>query len=205
MLSSKIRRAVAGCSLVLASSLVVGAPFATSTAGAEPIIPVKAKIKARVDIEKLNRDIKGLKSKFKGTLDVGTGQLKGIINIPPSTVAFPSNDANIAEIEVEIGKTKVKGHVKLDKEKVRTKSKFNIHVKSVTVLGLPPNLVGDECKTATPIQLTQKGPFSATEPAEMTGVFEIPPFENCQAFTAILTNLVSGPNNTFTAKFIPIN
>jgi hypothetical protein len=199
---STVRRAVAACSIALVAS--AGVAVAAQPASAEPVIPVKAKIKAKAHIEKMNQDIEGLKSKFKGTLDLGTGELKGSITLPPSTVAFPSNDLNISEIQVEVGKTNVNGHVNLAASTVKTKSKFDIHITSVTVLGLPPNLVGDACKTETPIKLKQKGQFSATESRKFKGTFEIPPFENCQLFTPVINNLVPGPDNTFTSKFKPI-
>jgi len=204
VLSSKVRRAVAGCSLVLASSLVMGAPWAADQASAKTLLPVKAKVKARSHVAKLNSEIKGLKGKFKGTINLDNGKLKGGINLPPTTLAFPSNDAELAQADVELANSKIKGRVNLDNLKVKTTSTFNMLLKRVSPLGLPVNLVGDNCTTATPISVEMKGTFSFDQPGEFVGVYEIPPFANCQGLEAVLTALISGPDNTFTAKFIPI-
>jgi hypothetical protein len=49
-----------------------------------------------------------------------------------------------------------------------------------------------------------KGTFSFDQPGAFTGVYEIPPFADCELITPALNVLIPGPGNTFTAKFKPI-
>jgi hypothetical protein len=202
MLKSTARRALAACSLILASSVVVGATV--QTASAEPVVPVKAKVKARTYIKKLDREVKRLRGTFKGTLDAGTGKLRGKLRLPPATVGFPSNELGIVEAEFSVGRSKVRGNVDFENAHVTAMSKFKIRITSVTAAGLPVNAAGDRCKSSDPIKVPMEGPFSATEPATYTGVYTIPPFQNCQLLTPVLNLLIPGPDNTFTARFKPV-
>ena len=69
--------------------------------------------------------------------------------------------------------------------------------------GMPVNLVGNSCTTATPVSVTMTGIASLTKASKFSGTFTIPNFKNCGLATAALNQLIPGPGNTFTANATP--
>jgi hypothetical protein len=60
------------------------------------------------------------------------------------------------------------------------------------------NLVGDNCRTRSPITIEVSGTVDlANFGLDASGEFEIPRFEGCGLLTPILSALISGPGNTF--------
>ena len=97
----------------------------------------------------------------------------------------------------------VTGVLKRAKGKVKVVSVFNIDILYVHPLGLPVNVVGDHCATASPITLAIKGPINLGGSSTFTGIYTIPFSTHCELNTLLVNSLTPGPNNTFTANFSP--
>ena len=72
-------------------------------------------------------------------------------------------------------------------------------------LGTNLDLVGDWCKTATPVTVTMSAMANLAGPTSMSGEFTIPPFQNCGGLvtTNALTLAISGPGSAFSADATP--
>lgn len=83
---------------------------------------------------------------------------------------------------------------------------LNIQVKQVLPFGWNANLVGNNCKTATPTTLTLTGnigndPDEGLEifgPLTLKGTLSIPKFTNCNGFDGMVSSIASGPGNAVT-------
>ena len=154
---------------------------------------------------------------FKGAIDLDTGQLAGKITIPPATftqaVGGPLGVTATAAME---SVKPVTGHVDLSTFKVTSTSVVNIHILTMypnvaplpLPIPLPPlpqaNLVGNNCKTSTPVKITISGIAHIGEKSKFSGTFTIPDFANCQAMTTVLNQEIPGPGNTFSAVASPL-
>jgi hypothetical protein len=80
------------------------------------------------------------------------------------------------------------------------KVKLSARIEDTTVNGVPLD-VGENCRTAVPIDATFTGDYehySITDGGVLTGTITIPPFSGCgvgEDLDPILTGLVSGPGN----------
>ena len=66
------------------------------------------------------------------------------------------------------------------------------------------NLVGNNCKTSSPVSVTMSGIAKIGQKSTFKSGFFIPNFANCQAMTTLLNQEVPGPGNTFTAVAEPV-
>jgi hypothetical protein len=80
------------------------------------------------------------------------------------------------------------------------KVKLSAQIKDTAVNGVPLD-VGENCRTAVPIEATftgEYGTYSITDGGVLTGTLTIPPFSGCgvsEDLDPIVTGLVSGPGN----------
>ena len=95
------------------------------------------------------------------------------------------------------------GHIDFASGVVTTTASFNVRITSLTAAALPTNLVGNDCKSSTPVTVTMGGPVDLAHGSTFTGTYTIPPLENCQALTPALNAVIPGPGNTFSASFAP--
>ena len=65
------------------------------------------------------------------------------------------------------------------------------------------NLVGNNCQTVAPVNVTMSGIAHLGAPSTFKGTFSIPEFTGCQGFENALNQLIPGPGNTFTATARP--
>ena len=86
---------------------------------------------------------------------------------------------------------------------MKVTSVFNIDLLYVRPLGLPINVVGNQCATALPITLPIRGPINLGGSSTFTGIYTIPFFSHCELNTLLVNSLIPGPDNTFAATFSP--
>lgn len=93
----------------------------------------------------------------------------------------------------------ITGTIKLPSFKVTATATFNLEIVSAYATGIPVNLVGNSCTTATPISVTMSGIAHLGGKSTFAGTFAIPNFKTCGAATTGLNLLIPGPGNTFSA------
>jgi hypothetical protein len=154
----------------------------------------------------LNSDIVVKGGRFQGGIDFGTNELRGSIILPATTFTFPDGALGLVTATAKINPVgPVTGLVDFNTLTVTATSKFNIRIVSAYVAGTTsPNLVGNYCRTSTPITVTMSGPVSLGDASTFSGEFTMPPFTQCGFVTTQALNLVmSGPGNTFSATATP--
>ena len=191
--------------LIVSLGVAGGLGTALAPAASAGTIELHWNISASAHIAKMGSDVNVSGGHFDGTINTDTGALNGRMSLPPTTLtvnllgAIPAADITVQITPV--GRTT--GHVDFNTFFVTTKSSFNIRVTKVVPHGTDQNLVGDSCKTETPITLKLGGTASLDKPSSMSSVFTIPDFADCNLFEVAINELIPGPGNTFTATFAP--
>jgi hypothetical protein len=199
-----VKRRVTALTVMLGLVGLVGASMPAS-ASASNRLAIDWFVSARTHIEKLDSDVSVPGGKFSGSIDLESGRLTGNLSLPPATVtmslldAVPAVDATF-EIS-PVGPTT--GTVDFSTFQVSTKSTFDIRVTKVTPHGSDVNLVGDDCRTATPITVRMGGVADLEQGSTFSGQYTIPDFEGCQGAELALNEMIPGSGNTFTATFAP--
>src|SRR5579871_2517797 len=182
---------------------VAGAGPAGATAKSDPTFPIDFIVKASTHIAKLNQTITIPAGKFVGSLDLITGNLVGHITLPPASTTVSIGGIGLATVGFATAPVgPVTGHVNLAKLTLTSTTKFIAKIPYVHPLGLPVNLVGNNCQTATPVSITFGGKVNFSG-STFSSTYTIPNLQNCLLLTPALNLLVPGPGNTFTAKFSP--
>lgn len=182
---------------------VAGAGPAGAAAHADPTFPINFIVKASTHIAKLNQDINVPPGKFVGVLDLVTGKLTGNLTLPPASATIKLGGVGLATAGFVVAPVKpITGHVDLSKLTLSATSVFNAKIPYVHPAGLPINLVGNSCETATPITITFSGKVNFSG-STFSSTYTIPDFQNCSASTTAINLLIPGPGNTFSAKFSP--
>jgi hypothetical protein len=197
---------VARASAALATLLVASMTLSAIPAGASraPRLKVKEYVDASTYVKAENQTTVMPTGVFTGVINENNGKLTGNLSVPPATSPVKLEGQGVGSATIQMVLTKpVSGRINFKKFTIRSTSTFNIDVTSLTPTGTSLNLVGNGCRTATPITLTLTGAFAAIGSSTYTGTFTIPPFTNCLAMTPLLTQEVSGPGNTITATFSP--
>ena len=134
--------------------------------------------------------------------------LKGSIGLPQAT--FTYHAAGIVPLITATAKIVPTKNVVgtldlLNGLTVTATASFNIRIVSAYAQGTTTNLVGNTCKTASPVTVTMSGPGSlGTDPSVFSGEFTLPPLQGCGLVqTAALNLVLPGPGNTFTALATP--
>jgi hypothetical protein len=167
-------------------------------------IPFAYKITATTHIKKLNQTVTPPTGTFKGTIDLTAETLSGNINLPPATFTTKLAGAVPLTATAKIVQAKpVTGTINLSNFKVKATSTFNFLITSAYAAGVPVNLVGNSCTTATPVSVTMSGIASLSGASKFSGTFTIPKFKSCGAATIALNQLIPGPGNTFSAVARP--
>ena len=158
------------------------------------------KIRASTHIKKLNQTITPPVGTFKGEIDIEQQRLQGSIKLPP--VSFTMKLAGVLPLVTATARIvqakPVTGTINLSTLKAKATSTFNLLITSATATGVPVNLVGNTCTTATPIVVTMSGKANLVGPSKFAGTFTIPQFKTCGLATVALNQLIPGPGNTFT-------
>ena len=191
--------------LIVSLGLAVGLSTVLAPAAGAGMIELHWNISATAHIAKMGSDLNVTGGHFDGTINTDTGALNGRMSMPPTTLTvnllgtIPAADIT-AQI-TPVGRTT--GHVDFNTFNVTTKSSFNIRITKVVPHGTDQNLVGDSCKTETPITLKLSGVASLDKPSSLSSTFTIPDFADCNLFEVAINELIPGPGNTFTATFAP--
>ena len=217
------RRTLAATVLTLSvvTSLAVAAPTASAFPKGDSVFGFNYRVVATAHIKKQDLTMSPPPGIFKGAIDLDTGQLKGKITIPPATftqaIGGPLGVTATAAME---SVKPVTGHVDLSTFKVTSTSVVNIHILTMypnvaapplplpIPISIPPlpqvNLVGNNCKTSSPVSITISGVAHIGQKSKFSGTFTIPDFANCQAMTTVLNQEIPGPGNTFSAVASPL-
>jgi hypothetical protein len=200
------RRFVAGIALMLlaAAPLVAIAEPAGAFPKGDSVLGFSYKIRATTHIKKINQTISPPPGTFKGEIDLNQQRLQGSITLPPASFTLQEAGLPVATATARIVQAKpVTGTIDLSTLRVKATSTFNLLIVSVYPTGVPVNLVGNSCTTATPVSVTMSGTASLDKPSKFTGTFTIPKFKTCGLATAVLNQLIPGPGNTFSAVATP--
>jgi hypothetical protein len=193
-------------SLLAVPALLAGAVLAAPSAGAaNPTYSFDWSIKASTHLQKLNQTVSVPKGTFKGQVDLVTQKLTGSISLPPASTTLQVAGVGLATATFKIAQVKpVTGTVSFSTLQAKATSVFDIKVTKVAPALAPSvNLVGDSCKTSTPVQVTMSGTANLTTASTFKGTYTIPPLAGCGLLTAVLNQLVPGPGYTFTAVAAP--
>jgi hypothetical protein len=195
------------CTRALAAAAVACgmAVLAAPAASADPKVPFSQDVYARTHLAKSGIDITVPPGLFEGTIDLATGEETGTLTLPAATVTMnlfgviPAADASF----VMEPAGPITGHVDLATFAVDTTASFNVKLAKLTPHGTDVNLVGDNCTTTEPISVRMQGVVNPAAGGTFASTYSIPPFEDCQLLTEVITAFVSGPGNTFVASFAP--
>jgi hypothetical protein len=201
-MGGKFRRNLAiGVLAVLAIS-----PLAIQSASADgSLYQFDYLVNATTTLKNLNQTITVPQGTFKGSIDFGTGALLGDIKLPPATFTLSEIGIGLVTATAKIVPVgHVTGMVDFNTFDVTATSKFNIRIIDAHVNGTTKNLVGNYCRTATPISVTMTGPASLGGDSTFSGSFVMPKLVYCGVVqTTALNLLLPGPGNTFTAVASP--
>jgi hypothetical protein len=203
-MNGKRRRVLALLAVpALAAGLVAGT--APPAGAANPTYPFDWSVKASTYVKKMDQTVSVPRGTFKGKVDLVTGRLTGSISLPPASTTMELAGIGLVRATFKIAQVKpVTGTVNFSTLWTRSTSVFDIKVVRVSPVALPSvNLVGDSCKTETPVKVTMAGKASMTASSTFKGTYTIPPLADCGAATLVLNQLVPGPGNTFTAVASP--
>jgi hypothetical protein len=192
--------------LLIVPAVLAGLVLAAPTAGAaNPTFPFDWNIKASTHLQKLDQTVSVPKGSFKGQVDLVTGKLTGSISLPPASTTMQVAGVGLATATFKIAPVKpVTGTVNFATFQAKATSVFDIKVTKVAPALTPSvNLVGNTCKTSTPVKVTMSGKASLTASSTFKGTYTIPPLASCGLLTTVLNQLVPGPGNTFTAVASP--
>ena len=182
---------------------VAGAAPAGASVRSDPTFPIDFIVKATTHIAKLNQNISVPPGKFIGTLDLVTGNLVGQLTLPPAQTTVSLVGIGLATAGFDVAPVgPVKGHVNLSNLTLTATSVFNARIPYVHPLGLPINLVGSSCETATPISITFTGKVNFSG-STFSSSYTIPSFKTCGLATTAINLIIPGPGNTFSARFSP--
>lgn len=189
--------AVALVALMLGSS--------SPASAANPTLPIDWKVDATTTLKSLNQTVVVPTGSFTGSVDLTTWDLTGNLSLPPATTQMKIGSLPLASATFEmVAAGPITGHVDLATGTVNTTASFNVRIRSVKPLGLPLNLVGNNCRTATPVTSNLSGPFSLTASSTFTATYTMPKLKDCGFFiTPILNLIIPGPGNTLSATFGP--
>ena len=200
-------RRLAGLALAVMAMAPVAAiaqPAAAFPKG-DSVIPFAYKLRVTTHIKKLNQTISPPQGTFKGQIDLDQGRLAGSIALPPATFTMKlAGTVGVLTATARIVPTKpVTGTINLSNFRVKATSTFNLRIVSAYAAGVPVNLVGDSCTTATPVSVTMSGTASLSGSSKFSGTFTIPQLKSCGLATPALNQLIPGPGNTFSAVASP--
>jgi hypothetical protein len=188
----------------MAVPLAGAAPAGAARPKGDPTFSINWSVKASTHLKTLNETVRVPKGSFNGSVNLVTGKLTGQLHLPPASSNVKLAGVSLATATFKMVPTKaITGMVDLKTFHVSTKSVFNIEITSLEVGSIPVNLVGDHCATAAPVTLKLGGTASLTKPSTFSGHYAIPDFANCEALTAVINAVISGPGNSFTATFSP--
>jgi hypothetical protein len=197
--------------LVIAVSGVAAVAIGVQPAAGDGsnLFPFNYNVDATTHLKTLDQTIVITGGTFKGAINFGSTAAKvplsGSITLPDAHFTYQAAGIiPLIDATARIAPTKpVVGTLELSTLIVTATATFNIKIVSAYAEGTTVNLVGDQCKTATPVKVTMSGQASFATPSIFSGTFTIPPLQNCGLGTTALNLVIPGPGNTFTATATP--
>lgn len=198
-----VRRRASAVTFALAIVAVCLGP--ATPAGADPILPITWTVNASTTLKALNQTVVVPPGTFAGQVDLGTGSLRGDLNLPPASTTMKLLSLPLANAVFSMEQARpITGSIDLAAGTVTTTASFTARLRSLKPTLLPVNLVGNNCRTVSPITVTMGGPFSLTGASTFTGTYTMPKFRDCGLLvTPIINLIIPGPGNTLTATFAP--
>jgi hypothetical protein len=204
--------------VVIAVSAVTAVAIGTQPAGSDTpnYVYFNYNVDAVTHIQKLDQTIAIKGGTFAGYIDFtkfGSDTsassfilpLKGSISLPPAKFTYrAAGIVPLIHATAKIVPTKnVTGSADVLAATVTATATFNIRIVSAYATGTTTNLVGDTCKTATPVSVTMSGP-AGLGGGNFSGTFTLPNLQGCGLVqTAALNLVLPGPGNTFSASATP--
>lgn len=198
---SALRRTVVAAALTVGIASTVQAP-----AQADPFMPIDWKVDATTTMKSLKQTVVVPTGSFKGQVDLETMALSGDMKLPQATKRLDIGALPVANVTFAMEQAApVTGQVDLASMTATTTAKFNVRLVSVRPVLTPwVNLVGNNCRTATPVTTTLGGPLNLVDKTTFSGTYALPKFTGCGLFvTPMINAIVPGPGNTFSATFYP--
>jgi Calx-beta domain/Fibronectin type III domain len=169
------------------------------------LFPFNYIVDATTHLKTLNQDVTVPTGSFTGVIDLTTGALTGDITLPPAAFTFNLAGVGLVTANMQITETQhITGQVDVPTLAVSATAVFDIKILSLHPTATPTvNLVGNSCKTSTPVSVTMLGTANLAGASTFSGVYTIPPLQNCGLLTTALNAVIPGPGNTFTAVVQP--
>ncbi|KGN39554.1 hypothetical protein [Knoellia subterranea] len=187
---------------VAAAGAATALTFAAAPSASAAPIGVGWDVNVTTTVKKLNQQITFPQTRFPAQVDIfGDGSISGNLQLPDATSTLKVGSLPLAKVTLAVVPTKpVSG--KLTGLDVVANQEFNIHIKKIEPLGLPINLVGNNCKTATPVKSQLTGTLTGLlDPYTLKGEYTIPKFSNCGLSTWLINLVIPGTGNTMSADF----
>ena len=185
--------------LILMTSITV---FGSKEALAADTVPLAGTVNASTYIGSLNTTANLPNGSFDATLNLSNDQITGNLSLPEGSIntkvfGFVPMAATFQIVPVG----QLTGSVNLSTLKVDVSTTFNIKLISAEVFGLPVNIVGNNCQTASPTTANLSGSVDPSNlSVDLSGNYSIPQFQNCGFSTFLVNLLVPGNNNSITAQ-----
>lgn len=191
------RTAIAAAATGAATALVVGVAPSASAGTAD----VGWDANVTTTVKKLNQQITFPQNRFRASISLPSGVITGNLALPDATSTLKLGSLPLAKVTLAAVSTKpVAG--RLNGRDITATQEFTIHIKKIQPLGLPFNLVGNNCKTVTPVTAKLSGTLKGlVDPYTLTGTYTIPKFANCGLSTPLINLLIPGEGNTMKADF----
>jgi len=169
------------------------------------LFPFNYDVDATTHLKTLNQDVTVPTGTFTGVIDITTGVLTGDIALPPAEFTFNLAGVGLVTADMQIAETQhVAGTLDVSTFAVTATAVFDINITSLHATATPTvNLVGNSCKTSTPVSVTMSGTANLSGSSTFSGTYTIPPLQNCGLLTTALNAVIPGPGNTFTATAYP--
>ena len=188
--------ALGAAGMVAASALVATAGQAT----AATFIKAKYKVTGSTFLAGPNASVRLGPGTLSAKVNVGTGNLKATLSLPPATGSFKQGGVvPVTATTKFINDGPTIGKVNVNTGAVRTTSKVILQITSLTVAGVPMQ-VGSRCETASPVVVNLKSlkGFNPLNGGKVSGSYTIGKFSHCGLATLLINQAVPASGNTIT-------
>ncbi|UIJ34371.1 hypothetical protein [Allobranchiibius sp. GilTou73] len=196
----RTRTTLLGCAAVASSAglLLTSAPGAS----ADTVWTLRHNATATTYIKAMNKSVTTTGTQT-AQFDLTNRKLTAVLNLAPTSTDIKLAGLPLAKATIAIENVgKATGTIDYQ-NKVSVTQRVNLHITSLNPLGLPVNLVGNDCKTSTPVTLNLTGKVTGLfDPFSLSGTFSIPKFAGCGLATPAVSALTSGDGNTVKVDYV---
>ncbi len=200
-------RRLAGVTAATTAAAVLGVA-AAAPAHADVTAQIGGSINGSIHAKTLGLDLPFSNGSLSANANLSNNTVTGSITLPQlrKTISVPLLGLPLATAVINVTQAKpVAGTIVISQNSsISATATENIQLTSLSILGLPINLVGNSCKTKSPASIPLSGPLDLTAPFTVNGTFTIGNFANCGFLTTPLVNLLlPASGNTITATITP--